>query len=103
MNSFWNSKTLGIGAIVAFGFLVLGLVLEMAQRVAPVLLLVAVAGVLVGCDGGHKDTKLYTTEAQRKACYADAQAQLSPQWADANRLERAVVAMQVINTCEGQP
>lgn len=102
MNSFGNDKQLGAAALVAFFFLLLGLILEAAARWAPMLLLVAVAGVLVGCDGGHKDTKLYTTEAQRKACYADAQAQLSPQWADASRLDRAVVAMKVISTCEGQ-
>lgn len=36
-----------------------------------------------------------------RACYADAQAQLSPQWAAASRVERALVALTVIRVCEG--
>jgi hypothetical protein len=36
-----------------------------------------------------------------RGCYADAQQQLSPQWAGANRLDRAIAAITVIATCEG--
>lgn len=35
------------------------------------------------------------------ACYADAQAKLSPQWAGANKLDRAIIALNVIRVCEG--
>lgn len=38
---------------------------------------------------------------QSKACYAQAQAQLSPQWAGASKFDRARVALSVISTCEG--
>lgn len=104
MKRFGNNTQLGIGALVAFVFLLLGLILEVATRWAPVLLLVAVAGVLVGCGGDNRslDNETPAQAAARKACYADAQAQLSPQWAGATRLDRAVVAMKVISTCEGQ-
>ena len=111
MKSIWGDKTLGIAALMAFGLLVLGLIMEAVQRVAPALLLVVVVLALAGCDSGTDqngnhwpfDNESPEAAAVRKACYADAQAQLSPQWAGASRLERAVVAMQVINTCEGQP
>lgn len=104
MSSFWNNKQLGIGALVAFFFLLLGLVLEMAQRVAPMLLVAVVALALAGCEPGFGDGTPETTEeaAARKACYADAQAQLSPQWSGASRQDRAVAAMKVISICEGQ-
>lgn len=38
---------------------------------------------------------------QRNPCYADAQAQLSPQWAGASKLDRAAVIFDVVSTCEG--
>lgn len=38
---------------------------------------------------------------QSKACYAQAQAQLSPQWAGGSKLDRAVAIFSVISTCEG--
>lgn len=38
---------------------------------------------------------------QSKACYADAQQQLSPQWAGASKLDRAAAILSVISTCEG--
>jgi len=41
------------------------------------------------------------TVEQSKLCYDQAQAQLSPQWAAASVVDRAVVALQVISICEG--
>lgn len=38
---------------------------------------------------------------QRNPCYADAQSQLSSQWRGAGVLDRAVVAVDVVTTCEG--
>jgi len=38
---------------------------------------------------------------QSQACYADAQAQLSPAWAGASKLDRAAAILSVITTCEG--
>ncbi len=38
---------------------------------------------------------------QSSACYADAQQQLSPQWASASTLDRAAAAFSVISVCEG--
>lgn len=38
---------------------------------------------------------------QRNPCYADAQSQLSSQWRGAGVIDRAVVAVDVVTTCEG--
>ena len=38
---------------------------------------------------------------QRNPCYADAQSQLSSQWRGAGVLDRAVVVVDVVTTCEG--
>lgn len=35
-----------------------------------------------------------------RSCVADAQSQLSPQWGQANRLDRAMTAWKVILACE---
>jgi len=55
---------------------------------------------LGGCMPDPGTAASVTTE-QSKACYADAQQQLSPQWANASKLDRAIAAFTVITTCEG--
>lgn len=35
-------------------------------------------------------------------CYNHANGVVSPAWAGMNRIQRAVLAMQIINTCEGK-
>jgi hypothetical protein len=37
-----------------------------------------------------------------QACYNHANGIVSPAWAGMNKIQRAVLAMQVINTCEGK-
>lgn len=55
-----------------------------------------------GCfDRAVANSSTTTSAFDSRACYADAQAQLSPQWAGANRFQRAMAALQVISTCEG--
>jgi len=51
--------------------------------------------------GGGKGNASMQPTINTKACYADAQQQLSPQWANASTLDRAVAAFTVITTCEG--
>lgn len=61
--------------------------------------------VLGGCfgdvAGGGKGNASMQPASNAKACYADARAQLSPQWAGASTLDRAVAAISVISVCEG--
>lgn len=53
-------------------------------------------------EGPHSATGAVPELAEgTKACYADAQQQLSPQWANASTLDRAVAAFTVISVCEG--
>ena len=51
--------------------------------------------------GGAKGNASMQPTIDSKACYADAQQQLSPQWANASKLDRAIAAFTVITTCEG--
>lgn len=51
--------------------------------------------------GGGKGNASIQPVIDSKACYADAQQQLSPQWANASKLDRAIAAFTVITTCEG--
>ena len=51
--------------------------------------------------GGGKGNASMQPPIDSKACYADAQQQLSPQWANASKLDRAIAAFTVITTCEG--
>jgi hypothetical protein len=51
--------------------------------------------------GGSKGQQSMQPTIDSKACYADAQQQLSPQWANASKLDRAIAAFTVITTCEG--
>lgn len=46
---------------------------------------------------------LYQVNSQatmNKSCIANAQSQLSPQWAQGSTFERGIVALQVIRACE---
>lgn len=55
-----------------------------------------------GCfDRAAANSSTTTPAFDSRACYADAQAQLSPQWAGANRFQRGIAILQVISTCEG--
>ena len=66
--------------------------------------LVVIALAMGGCfgsAGGGKGNQSMQPTINAKACYADAQQQLSPQWASASALDRAVAAFNVITTCEG--
>lgn len=55
---------------------------------------------MFGCFGTVGDQPPATVGTQ--ACYADAAAQLSPQWAAGpNMLDRAAAAFSVISICEG--
>lgn len=58
-------------------------------------------GGCFGNVGGGKGQQSMQPTINTKACYADAQAQLSPQWANASTLDRAVAAISVISVCEG--
>lgn len=58
-------------------------------------------GGCFGSVGGGKGHQSMQPTIDAKACYADAQAQLSPQWANASTLDRAVAAISVISVCEG--
>ena len=66
--------------------------------------LVVIALAMGGCfgsAGGGKGNQSMQPASNAKACYADASAQLSPQWAGASTLDRAVAAISVISVCEG--
>jgi hypothetical protein len=70
--------------------------------------LIVLCAVVVLCTqgcfdavGGGKGNASMQPTINTKACYADAQQQLSPQWANASTLDRAVAAFNVITTCEG--
>lgn len=65
-----------------------------------VLIILALGGCF-GSVGGGKGNQSMQPTIDAKACYADAQAQLSPQWANASTLDRAVAAFTVISVCEG--
>lgn len=64
-------------------------------------LIVLTMGGCFGSVGGGKGNQSMQPSIDAKACYADAQAQLSPQWANASTLDRAVAAISVISVCEG--
>ncbi len=72
-------------------------------------LMIALVMILALYAGGCFDTALGRDNSPQPqpatidsaACYADAQAQLSPHWASASKLDRAVAALTVISTCEG--
>lgn len=69
-----------------------------------IVVLVAVALYVQGCFdaiGGAKGQQSMQPTINTKACYADAQQQLSPQWANASKLDRAAAILSVITTCEG--
>ena len=66
-----------------------------------VVVIVLAIGGCFGSAGGSKGNASMQPAGNTKACYADAQAQLSPQWANASTLDRAVAAFTVITTCEG--
>ena len=74
---------------------------------AKTILIVLCAAVVLytqGCFdsvGGSKGNASMQPTIDSKACYADAQQQLSPQWAGASTLDRAVAAISVISVCEG--
>ena len=74
---------------------------------AKTILIVMCAAVVLytqGCFdaiGGAKGQQSMQPTIDTKACYADAQQQLSPQWANASKLDRAIAAFTVITTCEG--
>lgn len=63
-------------------------------------MLLALGGCF-GSVGGGKGNASIQPAIDTQACYADAQAQLSPQWANASTLDRAVAAISVISVCEG--
>lgn len=63
--------------------------------------IVLAMGGCFGNVGGGKGQHSMQPTINTKACYADAQQQLSPQWANASTLDRAVAAFNVITTCEG--
>lgn len=42
------------------------------------------------------------TVINNQDCYNHANGIVSPAWAGMNRIQRAVLAMEIINTCEGQ-
>lgn len=64
-------------------------------------IVLAMGGCFGDVAGGNKGQQSMQPAGNTKACYADAQAQLSPQWAGASTLDRAVAAFTVITTCEG--
>jgi hypothetical protein len=64
---------------------------------ALVILILAMGGCF-GSGAGHEQPG---QPAHTGACYEDARAQLSPQWASASALDRAVAAFSVISICEG--
>lgn len=71
-----------------------------------VVVIVLAMGGCFGNVGGGASTSSATASVPElvegtKACYVDAQQQLSPQWANASTLDRAVAAFTVITTCEG--
>ena len=77
----------------------------MDTKTVLIVVLVAVALYVQGCfdavGGGAKGQQSMQPVIDSKACYADAQQQLSPQWASASKLDRAIAAFTVITTCEG--
>lgn len=66
-----------------------------------IVVILALGGCFGDVAGGNKGQQSMQPSIDTKACYADAQAQLSPQWANASTLDRAVAAFTVITTCEG--
>lgn len=66
-----------------------------------VAVIVLAMGGCFGNVGGAKGNASMQPVIDTKACYADAQQQLSPQWANASKLDRAIAAFTVITTCEG--
>ncbi len=66
-----------------------------------VAVIILAMGGCFGSAGGGKGQQSMQPTINTKACYADAQQQLSPQWANASTLDRAVAAFTVITTCEG--
>lgn len=66
-----------------------------------VAVIVLAMGGCFGNVGGGKGNQSMQPVGNAKACYKDAQQQLSPQWANASTLDRAVAAFTVITTCEG--
>ena len=63
--------------------------------------IVLAMGGCFGSAGGGKGNASMQPTINTKACYDDASAQLSPQWAGASTLDRAVAAISVISVCEG--
>ena len=68
--------------------------------IALAVLILAMGGCF-GNVGGNKGNASMQPVIDTQACYEDARAQLSPQWANASTLDRAVAAFSVISTCEG--
>lgn len=66
-----------------------------------VAVIVLAMGGCFGSTGGGKGQQSMQPTINTKACYADAQQQLSPQWANASTLDRAAAILSVITTCEG--
>ena len=65
--------------------------------IAAIVLIILAMG---GCFGSVGD-RTETPSAAQTGCYGQATAQLSPQWAGANTLDRAAAAFSVIGICEG--
>jgi len=65
------------------------------------IILVAILALYAGGCLDRGDDVQTAPAINSQACYSDAQAQLSPQWAGANKLDRAVAILTVINVCEG--
>ena len=69
--------------------------------IALLMIVLAMGGCFGDVAGGSKGQQSMQPAGNAKACYADAQQQLSPQWANASTLDRAVAAISVISVCEG--
>lgn len=70
-------------------------------------IVIAIAVIFALYAGGCFDRAMGSTTnnvaptVDTRACYADAQQQLSPQWAGANKLQRGIAILKVISICEG--
>lgn len=71
--------------------------------------LLIVAGLIVvlwlgGCfPSAQASTGQASTPINSQDCYNHANGIVSPVWAGMNRIQRAVLAIEIINQCEGQP